>query len=213
LNLVSIDFSINSPGICLYKDGKPHFISFLKPKTGTKKEQKLQEEMAMLNDVTLIYQQEPDIKKQELTRVLRHRDISKGVCDIIADHTDPTQPYAFYFEGSSYGTSRFGTNSLIDLASASSILKSDMIDRFDVKEMEVYAPTTIKKFAGKGNMSKLDMWEAFLCLETLNQSELFKFCQQFKGDKKIMKPLDDLVDAYYLLEYVNSLQTNSTSQA
>jgi hypothetical protein len=213
LNLVSIDFSINSPGICLYKDGKPHFISFLKPKTGTKKEQKLQEEMAMLDDVTLIYQQEPDIKKQELTRVLRHRDISKGVCDIIADHTDPTQPYAFYFEGSSYGTSRFGTNSLIDLASASSILKSDMIDRFDVKEMEVYAPTTIKKFAGKGNMSKLDMWEAFLCLETLNQSELFKFCQQFKGDKKIMKPLDDLVDAYYLLEYVNSLQTNSTSQA
>lgn len=213
MNLVSIDFSINSPGICLYKDGKPHFISFLKPKTGTKKEQKLQEEMAMLDDVTLIYQQEPDIKKQELTRVLRHRDISKGVCDIIADHTDPTQPYAFYFEGSSYGTSRFGTNSLIDLASASSILKSDMIDRFDVKEMEVYAPTTIKKFAGKGNMSKLDMWEAFLCLETLNQSELFKFCQQFKGDKKIMKPLDDLVDAYYLLEYVNSLQTNSTSQA
>ena len=213
MNLVSIDFSINSPGICLYKDGKPHFISFLKPKTGTKKEQKLQEEMAMLDDVTLIYQQEPDITKQELTRVLRHRDISKGVCDIIEEHTDPTQPYAFYFEGSSYGTSRFGTNSLIDLASASSILKSDMIDRFDVKEMEVYAPTTIKKFAGKGNMSKLDMWEAFLCLETLNQSELFKFCQQFKGDKKIMKPLDDLVDAYYLLEYVNSLQTNSTSQA
>lgn len=213
MNLVSIDFSINSPGICLYKDGKPHFISFLKPKTGTKKEQKLQEEMAMLDDVTLIYQQEPDITKQELTRVLRHRDISKGVCDIIEEHTDPTQPYAFYFEGSSYGTSRFGTNSLIDLASASSILKSDMIDRFDVKEMEVYAPTTIKKFAGKGNMSKLDMWEAFLCLETLNHSELFKFCQQFKGDKKIMKPLDDLVDAYYLLEYVNSLQTNSTSQA
>lgn len=213
MNLVSIDFSINSPGICLYKDGKPHFISFLKPKTGTKKEQKLQEEMAMLHDVTLIYQEEPDIKKQELTRVLRHRYISKGVCDIIEEHTDPTQPYAFYFEGSSYGTSRFGTNSLIDLASASSILKSDMIDRFDVKELEVYAPTTIKKFAGKGNMSKLDMWEAFLCLETLNQSELFKFCQQFKVDKKIMKPLDDLVDAYFLLEYVSSLQTNSTSEA
>lgn len=213
MNLVSIDFSINSPGICLYKDGKPHFISFLKPKTGTKKEQKLQEDMAMLDDVTLIYQEEPDIKKQELTRVLRHRYISKGVCDIIEEHTDPTQPYAFYFEGSSYGTSRFGTNSLIDLASASSILKSDMIDRFDVAEMEVYAPTTIKKFAGKGNMSKLDMWEAFLCLETLNQSELFKFCQQFKGDKKIMKPIDDLVDAYFLLEYVSSLQTNSTSQA
>lgn len=213
MNLVAIDFSINSPGICLYKDGKPHFISYLKPKTGTKKEQAMQEEMAAFDDVTLIYQEEPNIEKRELTRVLRHRDISKGLCDIIEEHTDPSQPYGFYFEGSSYGTSRFGTNSLIDLASASSILKSDMIDRFDVKEMEVYAPTTIKKFAGKGNMSKLQMWEAFLCLDSLSDSSFFEFCQQFKGAKKIMKPLDDLVDAYFLLEYVNQLQTNSTSQA
>ena len=206
MNLVAIDFSINSPGICLYKDGKPHFISYLKPKTGTKKQQKLQEEMGLFDDVTLVYQEEPNIEKKELTRVLRHRDISKGLCDIIEEHTDPSQPYGFYFEGSSYGTSRFGTNSLIDLASASSILKSDMIDRFDVKEMEVYAPTTIKKFAGKGNMSKLQMWEAFLCLETLNGSKFFEFCKQFKDDKKIMKPLDDLVDAYFLLEYVSSLK-------
>ena len=213
MNLVAIDFSINSPGICLYKDGKPHFISYLKPKTGTKKEQKLQEEMAMLDDVTMVYQEEPNIDKQELTRVLRHRDISKGLCDIIEEHTDPSQPYAFYFEGSSYGTSRFGTNSLIDLASASSILKSDMIDRFDVSIMEVYAPTTIKKFAGKGNMSKLQMWEAFLCLDRLEGSKFFKFCQQFKGAKKLMKPLDDLVDAYFLLEYANQLQANSSPQA
>ena len=173
----------------------------------------MQEEMTGFDDVTLIYQEEPNIEKRELTRVLRHRDISKGLCDIIEEHTDPSQPYGFYFEGSSYGTSRFGTNSLIDLASASSILKSDMIDRFDVAEMEVYAPTTIKKFAGKGNMSKLQMWEAFLCLESLSDSSFFEFCQQFKGAKKIMKPLDDLVDAYFLLEYVNQLQTNSTSQA
>ena len=167
----------------------------------------------MFDDVTLINQKEPNVEKIELTRVLRHRDISKGLCDIIEEHTDPTQPYAFYFEGSSYGTSRFGTNSLIDLASASSILKSDMIDRFDVKEMEVYAPTTIKKFAGKGNMSKLQMWEAFLCLDDLKGSKFFEFCQQFKGVKKVMKPLDDLVDAYFLLEYVNSIQNNSNTQA
>ena len=213
LNLVTIDFSINSPGLCILKDGKPHFISYLKPKTGTKKEQKLQEEMAMLDDVTLIYQEEPNIDKQELTRVLRHKSIANGLLDIIIEHTDPNQPYGFYFEGSSYGTSRFGTNSLIDLASASSILKSLMVDKFDVKAMEVYAPTTIKKHAGKGNMSKLQMWEAFLELDALQGSQLWNFCQQFRGTKKIMKPLDDLVDAYYLLSYQLSLGPNLTSQA
>lgn len=169
--------------------------------------------MGMLEDVTLVYQEEPNIEKQELTRVLRHRDISEGLCNIIAEHTDESQPYGFYFEGSSYGTSRFGTNSLIDLASASSILKSLMIDRFNVIEMEVYAPTTIKKHAGKGNMSKQQMWEAFLCLDELKDSSLWNFCQQFKDDKKIMKPLDDLVDAYFLLSYQLQLQANSSPQA
>jgi hypothetical protein len=123
LNLVAVDYSINSPGICLLKDGKPHFISYLKPNTGTKKEQKLQEEMGMLDDVTLIYQPEPDVIKQEMARVMRHRTIAEGLSNIIAEYTNPDEEYRIYFEGSSYGTSRFGTNSLIDLASASSIFK------------------------------------------------------------------------------------------
>jgi len=205
LNLVAVDYSINSPGICLLKDGKPHFISYLKPNTGTKKEQKLQEEMGMLDDVTLIYQPEPDVIKQEMARVMRHRTIAEGLSDIIAEYTNPDEEYRIYFEGSSYGTSRFGTNSLIDLASASSILKSYLIDRFNVTVLEVYAPTTIKKHAGKGNMSKMQMWDVYINDESNRESGLWNFCQEFKEDKKIMKPLDDLVDAYFIMSYVRSL--------
>ena len=205
MNLISVDYSINSPGICLLKDGKPYFISYLKPKTGTKKEQKLQEEMGMLDDVTLVYQPEPDVAKQEMARVTRHRTIAKGLCDIIAEHTNPDEEYKVYLEGSSYGTSRFGTNSLIDLASASSIFKSYLIDRFNVTQLDVYAPTSIKKHVGKGNMKKIDMWYVFLNREeALKDSQFFKFCLEQKDSKKLMKPLDDLVDAYFLLEYVRS---------
>jgi len=205
LNLVAIDYSINSPGICLLKDGVPHYISYIKPKSGTKKQQALQEEMNLLNDVTLINQPEPNVDKQEMTRVLRHRTIAEGVCDLIAEHTNTDEEYKIYFEGSSYGTSRFGTNSLIDLASASSILKSYLIDRFNVTALEVYAPTTIKKHAGKGNMKKMDMWVVYINDESNRESGLWNFCQQFKEDKKVMKPLDDLVDAYFLMSYVRSL--------
>ena len=205
MNLVAIDYSINSPGICLLKDGVPHYISYIKPKSGTKKQQALQEEMNLLNDVTLINQPEPNVDKQEMTRVLRHRTIAEGVCDLIAEHTNTDEEYKIYFEGSSYGTSRFGTNSLIDLASASSILKSYLIDRFNVTALEVYAPTTIKKHAGKGNMKKMDMWVVYINDESNRESGLWNFCQQFKEDKKVMKPLDDLVDAYFLMSYVRSL--------
>lgn len=205
MNLVAIDYSINSPGICLIKDGMPYYISYIKPKSGTKKQQALQEEMNLLDDVTLINQPEPNVDKQELTRVMRHRVIAEGICDLIAEHTNTDEEYKIYFEGSSYGTSRFGTNSLIDLASASSILKSYLIDRFNVTVLEVYAPTTIKKHAGKGNMKKMEMWEVYLKDESNRESGLWNFCQQFKEDKKIMKPLDDLVDAYFIMSYVRSL--------
>ena len=58
MNYLAVDFSLNSPGVCLYNDKskKYHFISYMKPGTGTKKDQKLQEEMSLLKDVTLVSQ-------------------------------------------------------------------------------------------------------------------------------------------------------------
>ena len=161
--------------------------------------------MNLLDDVTLIYQPEPNIDKQEMARVMRHRDIAEGICNIIAENTNPEEEYKIFFEGSSYGTSRFGTNSLIDLASASSILKSYLIDRFNVTQLDVFAPTSIKKHAGKGNMKKMDMWYVYINDTSNIESGLWNFCQEFKEDKKIMKPLDDLVDAYFIMSYAQTL--------
>ena len=38
MNYVGIDFSINSPGVCVLKDGKPHWISYLNSTKSTKKD-------------------------------------------------------------------------------------------------------------------------------------------------------------------------------
>lgn len=207
MNLVGIDYSINSPGICIYnKEASPIWLSYLKPKTGTKKDQAVQAQLKELADVFIIDQPEPNVDRQELSRVLRHREIALGVCDMLEAHATGSS-FKLFFEGASYGTSRFGTNSLIDLASASSVLKALTIDRFDVQAMEVYAPTAIKKFAGKGNMKKQEMWEAFLADDSLQASEFWNFCQQYSTVevKSLAKPLDDLVDAYFIVKYARSL--------
>jgi hypothetical protein len=74
--------------------------------------------------------------------------------------------------------------------------------------MEVFAPTSIKKFAGKGNMNKQQMWEAFLADESLESSQFWQFCQQYSTVevKSLAKPLDDLVDAYFIVKYARSLE-------
>ena len=58
MTYVTIDYSLNSPGICVFHKNKYTFISYLKPKSGTKKEQALQAKMAKLSDV--IFQEQPD---------------------------------------------------------------------------------------------------------------------------------------------------------
>lgn len=199
MNVVAIDFSINSPGICVLKNDKPFFISFIKPKLGTKAQLAIKDQLAELDDVYILDQEEPNIERQELSRVQRHIHIADNLISMIEEHTDPSQPYRIYFEGASYGTSRFGTNSLIDLSSAASIMKAKMIERWNVEAMDVLAPTTIKKFAGKGNMKKEQMWEVFLDNQSLRESPFWNFCQSLREDKKLAKPIDDLVDSYFIL--------------
>ena len=64
MNFVTIDFSLNSPGICIFSDNKYNFIGYLKPNTGTKAEQKIQEE---LNQLVVDKEQDPN-ERMDLDR-------------------------------------------------------------------------------------------------------------------------------------------------
>jgi len=213
MNFVTIDFSLNSPGICVFKNNKYNFIGYLKPKTGTKKEQILQEELNLLNDTQILYQ--PDwtnneaYSKSEMIKIQRHTKTAKDIIDMIIEIAGNDAPFVIAFEGSSYGSSA-GTNNIIDMAAGAAILKMEMMSRLEVLEMMTISPSTIKKHAGKGNMKKDELWIKFLdnilndsLLET---SSLLRFCKDNIGIvKNIPKPLDDLVDAYFMLKYVISI--------
>ena len=202
---VTIDFSLNSPGICIFntESNTHHYISYVKPGLGTKKEQKLQEDISLLDDVTLIYQEDwkttfGDYSKNELAKVRRYMATADAIINIILDVTKSKQDYIVAFEGTSYG-SKMGTNNIIDMAAGAAILKEQMITQLHVKDILTVAPTTIKKFAGKGNMKKEDMWKVFLDNQDLSSSPFWKFCQSHREDKKLVKPIDDLVDSYFIL--------------
>ena len=217
MNYVSVDFSLNSPGICIFntESNTHHYISYVKPGLGTKKEQKLQEDIGLLDDVTLIYQEDwkttfGDYSKNELARVRRYMATADAIINIILNVTKSKQDYIVAFEGTSYG-SKMGTNNIIDMAAGAAILKEQMITQLHVKDILTVAPTTIKKFAGKGNMNKLQLFEAYQ--QNVNddpilaRSPLHSMVKNLEIGKKIPKPLDDLVDAYFLVTYVSNPST------
>jgi len=208
VNYVAVDFSLNSPGICIYNDKskKYQFISYIKTKTGTKAEQAFQEDISKLKDVALIYQ--PDFttsdaySSQELNKIKRYDKMADDIVNLILQESQQGDGYTIAFEGTSYG-SKMGTNNMIDMAAGAAILKLKMLKIFKPEDIQTIAPTTIKKFAGKGNMNKLQLCQAFL--DNVNgdpflmKGELFHFVtNNITIEKKIPKPLDDLIDAYFL---------------
>ena len=213
MNLVTVDFSLNSPGICIWQSNtnRYHFISYLKPNSGTKAEQRRQEEIDTFADVSLIDQPDwkasvGDYSKNEFAKIIRYKTTAEHLIKLITGITQTTEDYHIAFEGSSYG-SKMGTNNIIDMAAGAAILKEQMISKLEVKNLLTVAPTTIKKHAGKGNMNKAALWMAFLnnvCESPeLANSPLYKYCVSEIGEvKKVPKPFDDLVDAWFLNHYL-----------
>lgn len=211
MNFIAVDFSLNSPGICLYNDKgkKYHFISYMKPGTGTKPEQRLQEELSLLGDVTLVDQPNftntESFSSAELLKVKRYDKMADDIINLILQNSFDGDGFTIAFEGTSYG-SKMGTNNMIDMAAGAAILKLKLLKTLHPEDILTVAPTTIKKFAGKGNMNKLQLFESFQ--KNVNEdpilakSPLWKIVKDLEVGKKIPKPLDDLVDAYFLVAFV-----------
>lgn len=213
MNFITIDFSLNSPGICVYSNDKYYFIGYLKPGTGTKKEQRMQEELNLLGDTQISHQPDwtnnENYSKSEMIKVQRHMKTADDIINFILSVTETKKQYVVAFEGSSYGSSA-GTNNIIDMAAGAAILKMEMMSRLEVLDMMTIAPSTIKKHAGNGRLKKDQLWLKFLenCLEdpALKESSLWKYSKEEIGEvKKVPKPMDDLVDAYFLNHLARTL--------
>lgn len=216
MNFVTIDFSLNSPGICVFNSNTEqyHFISYLK-RTGTKKAIKMQEDLALMKGVTLVFQPDwethVDYSSVELAKIKRYDIMSNDIIELITKYTDKEDSFKIAFEGVSYGSSA-GTNNIIDMAAAASILKIKLLKYFKPEDILTIAPSTIKKHAGKGNMNKLALWEVFINNSTgekfLEETNFWKFAKTVEFGKSLPKPFDDLVDAFYLNSLIRTLEPN-----
>lgn len=218
MNFVAIDFSLNSPGICIYNDKSKRyqFISYIKPGSGTKKEILIQEDISGFKDVTLVNQ--PDFSTDleyssaELLKIKRYDKMADDIINLILQESQQNDGYMIAFEGTSYG-SKMGTNNIIDMAAGAAILKLKLLKSLKPEDISTIAPTTIKKFAGKGNMNKLQLLKSFQVNvnsdESLKKSQFWNFCKDQEWDKKIPKPFDDLIDAYFLSSYLCSQSQQS----
>jgi hypothetical protein len=203
--LTGIDFSLNSPAACILDSETYHFVSFFNYgrewQSPVLKAFKLHEELMDAGAIKGV----PYCRGVASKRFLQREREKMTDADRIAETLDlylkeNHAVTAFAIEGFSYGSKG---NSFIDMIQYNSRLRQRLIDSYGIGSFHIFQPSEVKKLAGKGNANKIYMFEAFrdnvLGDARLEENGLWKWCQGKGFEKEIPKPIDDLVDSYFIL--------------
>ena len=207
-----IDFSLNSPGTCTQDHkGKYTFITFFNygnriwDEEGRKIPKSFSVHKELMDDKTILgfpyYRQVKD--KDFLLREREKLTDGQNIADLISNILITlygTDEHKIALEGFSYGSKG---NSFIDIVQYNTFLRNEIVNAWGVENISIYQPSHVKKLAGKGNANKHYMVKAFqddvFNDKDLRKTKLWKWTQGKDFTEKIPKPIDDLVDAYFIL--------------
>jgi hypothetical protein len=196
---IGIDFSINSPGICI-RANQLSFIGFYNDQgkfpAKDPKGYAIHREISKIGVNVVHFNRRPKHEDYSVDQAQKIED-SHILATLISSHVPETAPVGL--EGYSYGSKG---NSFIDLIAFNSVLRNRLY--LDGHSVRVFTPSQVKTCAGKGNLNKQGMLLAFIENrsddELLAGSEFWKWCVERKDLVlgEIPKPIDDLVDAYWI---------------
>ena len=207
-----IDFSLNSPGTCTQDHkGKYTFITFFNygnriwDEEGRKIPKSFSVHKELMDNKTILgfpyYRQVKD--KDFLLREREKLTDGQNIADLISNILITlygTDEHKIALEGFSYGSKG---NSFIDIVQYNTFLRNEIVNAWGVENISIYQPSHVKKLAGKGNANKHYMVKAFqddvFNDKDLRKTKLWKWTQGRDFTEKIPKPIDDLVDAYFIL--------------
>jgi Holliday junction resolvasome RuvABC endonuclease subunit len=215
MNLVGIDFSINSPSFCCLKDNNYVWGSLTRSdrtedslKKNSKKPFFVLGDMENLRFIFLDKKElPPEYSERERIKIEYFLEIVDNLWEAIVNEMG-NEPFRVAMEGLSFSSNG---NSLVDIAMATALLRERIINKIGVENFHVFSPTSIKKFAVKGNAKKDELYYALVDLkeEGTNMNELTQVLAENQEEwitpkKVVNKPVDDIVDATWILLFLKN---------
>lgn len=213
MNLVGIDFSINSPAFCCYKDGKYTWGSLTRsdrsPESLMKNSKKPFSILDTEDDFKLIFLDKKELPEdytgRERIKIVYFMEIVNSLWNSIEEIMGESE-FHVAMEGLSFSSNG---NALIDISMATALLRKKIIDRVGPGKFHVFSPTSIKKFALKGNAKKDELYHS-LCSYKVDETNLANFANILEANqtewitpaKVVNKPIDDIVDATWITLYL-----------
>jgi len=214
MNLVGVDFSINSPAFCCYKDGAYVWGALTRSdrsaeslRKNSKKPFSVLDSESDFNLYFLDKKELPeDYSGRERVKIAYFLEIVNSFWGSISEIMGDSD-FHVAMEGLSFSSNG---NALIDISMATALLRKEIIDSVGVENFYVFSPTSVKKFALKGNAKKDELYESLINFQEKEETNLKNFTNILKANKEewitpskvVNKPIDDIVDATWITLYL-----------
>lgn len=208
---IGIDFSLNSTSIVIKTNVAMFFISLvntlqwlnIKPVKALSIHKQINE---LTNTTVIPFTRNKPSKDYNIDQQNKIKDantLSNLIFNTIKPYiSNKNEPVHIAIEGFSYASKG---NSFIDLILFNSTVRNKFYNEGYL--LNVYSPSEIKKQTGKGNANKVSMFNSFV-KENINEP-FHNFCKLNQDtllcNDSIVKPIDDLVDAYYICKLLQML--------
>ena len=210
-SILGIDFSLNSPAWCLLSESGSKWGSFHRT---TKKIDRM---LALETSPFKVFSDDPSffiqiIEKEradgeywevERKKIENFLVIADSFIESIKPHID--EETVVFMEGISFGSSG---NSLIDVSMCTALIRERLVDIVGFNKLNIYSPTSIKKFALKGNAKKDELFNQIIDIysnDPLLKSLINPLKQNqhlwIKKSKEVETPCSDLIDATWIALY------------
>lgn len=213
---IGIDFSLNSPAYCTYNTQLKKFRwSSLTRSERTQDSLKKSKDKPFyvldgITDFNLIFLDKKNLPdeytEKERVKIDYFQELVNSLWSGISYEIEGNDKVIIAMEGLSFASNG---NALIDISMATALIRKKIVDTVGSQNFYVYSPTSIKKFAKKGNAKKDELYNAIIEREIpeTNFSTLTNVLNQNKDNwitksGNVNKPLDDVIDATWICLYL-----------
>jgi hypothetical protein len=210
--IVGIDFSLNSPGFSILTEDRCEWISLHRTTNIIDKMFKKDgSPFKILNDndnvsINIIPKKEftGEYHEKERQKILNAIYFSEVALNLLEPHIDENTIVGM--EGLSFGSSG---NSLIDISMTTALVRAGVVKKINPDNFYVLSPTTLKKFAVKGNAKKDELYNKLIedrisddrLKPLLNVLKEYKD-SWIKGAGKVENPCSDIIDATWICLFI-----------
>lgn len=210
MTIISIDFSILYPGICICKDFKKfQWLSIVNTNITKKHRSNLDDLVLKYPTINISYTEskrykDPQYHITERIKLHNYLESTDLIISELEKIIDKSDDLIISIEGISFGSKG---NALVDIAQATGIIKTKLVNTFlngNSERFFVFSPGELKNAIGcKGNAKKGEIFNAFKdnpLLDAVKESDLHKAVLRedwmVANNGDIVSPIMDMIDAY-----------------